>query len=87
MPSLGPELQPLLLSFQNYLTLRPTHENGVLQITAARAKALEPRVRAAIAALDSDGRWIAKFRGHEQIRTDTFIANARAISDYIEAVK
>jgi PelA/Pel-15E family pectate lyase len=54
---------------------------------AARAKALEPRVRAAIAALDSDGRWIAKFRGNEQIRTETFIANARAISDYIEAVK
>ena len=54
---------------------------------AARVKALEPRVRAAIAALDSDGRWIMKFRGTEQIRTDTFITNARVLADYIESAK
>ena len=52
-----------------------------------RAKALEPRVRAAIAALDGQGRWIMRFRGNEQIRTDTFITNARTLADYIEAVK
>jgi PelA/Pel-15E family pectate lyase len=53
----------------------------------SRAKTLAPRVRAAITALDSDGRWIARFRGTEQIRTDTFITNVRAIADYLEAVK
>ncbi len=54
---------------------------------ASRAKALEPRVRAAIAALDPQGRWLVRFRGTEQIRTDTFITNARLLADYIEAVK
>jgi hypothetical protein len=54
---------------------------------AARAKALEPRVRNAIAALDAEGRWITKFRGTDQIRTDTFITNLRALADYVEAMK
>ena len=54
---------------------------------AARAQALEPRVRAAIAALDAQGRWIAKYRGTEQIRTDTYIMNLRTLADYVEAVK
>jgi hypothetical protein len=54
---------------------------------AARAKALEPRVRAAIAELDGQGRWITNFRGSDQIRTDTFITNVRILADYIEAVK
>jgi PelA/Pel-15E family pectate lyase len=54
---------------------------------ASRAKSLEPRVRAAIAALDPQGRWVVRFRGAEQIRTDTFIMNARLLAEYIEAVK
>ncbi|MEX2043711.1 MAG: pectate lyase [Opitutus sp.] len=54
---------------------------------AARAKALEPRVRSAISSLDSDGRWIVEFRGSPQIRTDTFITNARLIADYLEVVR
>lgn len=54
---------------------------------ASRAKALEPRVRAALAALDAQGRWIVKSRGAEQIRTETFIANLRTLADYVEAVK
>jgi PelA/Pel-15E family pectate lyase len=54
---------------------------------AARAKAHESGVRAAIASLDADGRWITKFRGADQIRTDTYITNAGAIADYLEAVK
>lgn len=54
---------------------------------AARARGLEDRVRAAIASLDSDGRWITEYRGTPQIRTDTFIANARLIADYLEAVR
>ena len=54
---------------------------------AERARSLEPRVRAAIAALDPEGRWIVKFRGTDQIRTDTFITNLRTLADYVEAVK
>lgn len=54
---------------------------------ASRAQALEARVRAAIAALDAQGRWIVKFRGSEQIRTDTFITNLRTLADYVEAAK
>lgn len=54
---------------------------------ADRAKALAPRVRAAISALDEQGRWIMKFRGADQIRTDTFITNVRILADYIDAVK
>jgi PelA/Pel-15E family pectate lyase len=57
---------------------------------AARAKALEPRVREVIAALDTDGRWVgsAGRRGTgPQITTTTFIMNLRTLSDYLEAVK
>ena len=55
---------------------------------ASRAKALEPRARAAIAALDPNGRWIAKSpSGVEQIRTDMFIVNMRVLADYVEAAK
>ena len=54
---------------------------------AARVKVLEPRVRAVIDALDSEGRWMTRYRGTEQIRTDTFITNVRVLADYIEAVK
>ena len=54
---------------------------------AARARGLESRVRAIIAALDSDGRWITKFRGSDQIRTDTFIGNMSVLADYLEATR
>jgi len=58
----------------------------------ASAKSLEARVRAAIAALDEQGRWITQ--GHVQkrnwefddrIETGTFIQNLRTLSDYLEA--
>jgi PelA/Pel-15E family pectate lyase len=54
---------------------------------AARRSALEPGVRAAIAALDADGRWVVDDRGKPMIRTGTFIANLRILSDYIEVTK
>jgi hypothetical protein len=51
VPSLAPELQPLLLSFAHYLGLRPAHENAVLNITASRAKALSSGLGAARSAV------------------------------------
>ncbi|WP_414663950.1 pectate lyase [Horticoccus sp. 23ND18S-11] len=54
---------------------------------AKRARSLEPRVRTVIAALDAQGRWLANYRGSEQIRTDTFITNLHTLTDYLEAVK
>jgi hypothetical protein len=55
---------------------------------ASHAKKLEPRARAAIAALDAQGRWLAKSRnGAEQIRTELFIVNMRVLADYVEAAK
>jgi hypothetical protein len=55
-------------------------------------KSLEPRVRAVLAALDDQGRWITK--GHVQkrnwefddrVETSVFIQNVRTLSDYLEA--
>ena len=54
---------------------------------ASRAKALEPRVRAAIAGLDPQGRWIASGKGGDAIRMETFAANLRTLCEYVEAVK
>lgn len=54
---------------------------------AARTRGLEQRVRAAISSLDAQGRWIVEFRGTPQIRTDTFITNARLMADYLEATR
>lgn len=58
---------------------------------AARAKALEPRVRAVVAALDAQGRWLAAGRrgggGEPGISTMVFEQNARLLCDYLEAVK
>jgi hypothetical protein len=54
---------------------------------AARARALEPRVKSIIAALDAEGRWAADFRGAPTIRTETFNANVRVLCDYLDAVK
>jgi hypothetical protein len=54
---------------------------------ASRAKALEPRVRAAVAALDAQGRWLAPVKTVPSIRTETYVANMRTLCDYLEAVK
>lgn len=55
---------------------------------AARAKDLEPRVRAAIAALDNEGRWLGRYRnGPPQITTQAFLQNVGLLCDYLEAVK
>lgn len=63
---------------------------GTAPARAARAKALAPRVRAAIAALDAQGRWLGdggKRVSGPQITTTAFIANLRTLSDYLEAMK
>jgi hypothetical protein len=55
-----------------------------------RAKALEPRVREVITALDAEGRWMSsggRRVSGPQITTNTFIMNLRTLSDYVEAVK
>ncbi len=57
---------------------------------ASRAKALEPRVQAAITALDAQGRWLGsggKRVSGEHITTAAFIANLRTLSDYLAAVQ
>jgi hypothetical protein len=57
---------------------------------AARAKALEPRVREIIAGLDAQGRWLGeggKRVSGTQITTSAFILNLRVLADYLEAVK
>lgn len=53
----------------------------------ASLRALEPRARAAIAALDAQGRWVTDYKGAPTVRTDTFIANLRTLSDYVDALK
>jgi hypothetical protein len=57
---------------------------------AARARVLESRVQAAIAALDAQGRWLGsggRRASGEQITTAGFIMNLRTLSDYLESVK
>lgn len=54
---------------------------------ASRAKALEPKVAAAVSELDAQGRWVSTYRGGQWIRTDTFIRNVTTIAEYLEAVK
>jgi hypothetical protein len=57
---------------------------------AARARELEPSVRAAIAALEPQGSWLVsggKRVSGPQITTTAFIANARLLADYLEAVR
>lgn len=57
---------------------------------ARRARALEPRVRAAIDALDAQGRWLGgggRRSPSPQITTDLFIANLRVLSDYVKATR
>ncbi|MBM3865438.1 MAG: hypothetical protein FJ381_06015 [Verrucomicrobia bacterium] len=57
---------------------------------AAQARALEPKVRAVLAALDSEGRWLApagRRSAGPWITTSAYIANARLLCDYLEAVR
>ena len=57
---------------------------------AARAKALEPRAREAIAACDAQGRWLASASRRSpapQITTSAFIENLQTLCHYLEAVK
>jgi hypothetical protein len=63
---------------------------------AARARALEPRVREVIAALDGEGRWITRSRGSEKskglefadrIETTAFITNLNLLTAYLDAAR
>ena len=57
---------------------------------AARAKALESRVREIVAALDAEGRWLApagRRNPEPQITTSQYITNLGVLCDYLEAVK
>ncbi|MEY4090568.1 MAG: hypothetical protein RJB55_2839, partial [Verrucomicrobiota bacterium] len=57
---------------------------------AARAKALESRVREIVAALDAEGRWLApagRRNPEPQITTSLYITNLGVLCDYLEAVK
>ena len=57
---------------------------------AAQARTLEPKVRAALAALDAEGRWLAPAGRRTPgpwITTSAYIANARVLCDYLEAVR
>ena len=58
------------------------------------AKALEPRVREIVAALDKEGRWVT--RGHiqkrnwefnDRIETEVFIKNTATLAAYVELAK
>ncbi len=52
----------------------------------SRAAALAPRVRALVADLNADGRWLSTARdGKEVVATATFIANARLLCAYLKA--
>jgi hypothetical protein len=58
----------------------------------ARSEPLESRVREIVAALDAQGRWVdsarnrrGPFQSDKQITMQTFIANMRVLSDYLDA--
>ncbi len=69
------------------LARRQAAESRAVGNRARRAASLEADVRAVIADLDAQGRWIVNFRGSPQIRTDTFIRNVRLMADYLEAAR
>jgi hypothetical protein len=61
---------------------------------SSSAKSLEPRVRAVIAALDAQGRWVTQ--GHikhrnwefdDRVETEVFIKNVRTLCDYLKAAR
>ncbi|MBA4149713.1 MAG: fibronectin type III domain-containing protein [Verrucomicrobia bacterium] len=67
VPSLGPELLPLLLSLGHYLALRPAQENALLNITTARAKTLATQLgaaRAAVLAQEAVSQGLFEMREH-----------------------
>ena len=63
-------------------TAPPTGRQGT-----AGAQSLEPRVRAVLAALDAQSRWIARSRGAERIQTRLFIEHLGVLCDYLEATR
>lgn len=63
---------------------RAEEKEKSVRYRAAQANELEPRVRAVIAALDAQGRWIDREKGAEQIRTRTFIKNLELLAEYVE---
>jgi hypothetical protein len=74
---------------------RPRLAQRSAEERAAAGRALEPRVKEVIAALDDDGRWITRGRFtmdvkglefDDRIETATFIANLNVLSAYLEAV-
>lgn len=70
------------------LEKRRAAEEAAKSRKAERARALESRVRALISGLDAEGRWLAPFRGGApSIRTETYLANAGVLCDYLEALK
>ncbi len=69
------------------LAKRKAAETPTDKQRASRAKALEPRVRTAIAGLDAQGRWIGAGKGGSAIRTDLFSANMRMLCEYLEMVR
>ncbi len=54
---------------------------------ARRAEELAPRVRAAITALSPEGWWLATVRDAPAITTAAYIANARLLCDYLDALR
>ncbi|MFM8468510.1 MAG: hypothetical protein ACKODH_00830, partial [Limisphaerales bacterium] len=61
---------------------------------ASRAKSLESRVQAAIAALDEQGRWVTKgdlkkrdFDFSDRVETSVFIRNVELLADYLAAAQ
>lgn len=54
---------------------------------ANRLKALEPKARAALAALDDKGRWLENSKTGARIRTEIFVRNMETLADYVETTK
>lgn len=54
---------------------------------ANRLKALEPKARAAVAALDDKGRWLENSKTGARIRTEIFLRNMETMADYVETSK
>ena len=69
------------------LARRQAAETPTAKQKASRAKALEPRARAALAALDAEGRWTTPIKDVPTISTATFAAHLRTLCDYLDAVK
>ncbi|MCX6952171.1 MAG: pectic acid lyase [Verrucomicrobia bacterium] len=69
------------------LERRKAAETPTAKQRASRAKAVETRVRYAINAMDTQGRWIQPIKGVPTVRTEPYVTNMTAFCDYLEAVK